>query len=44
VGEGPEWKFMGSVWEWPYITADVNSQSSALDLLVGAARASTASG
>jgi predicted alpha-1,6-mannanase (GH76 family) len=36
--------FMGSVWDGPYITADVNSQSSALDLLVGAAGVSTASG
>ncbi|KFY35511.1 hypothetical protein V494_05849 [Pseudogymnoascus sp. VKM F-4513 (FW-928)] len=32
-----EGNFLGSVWSGPYITADVNSQSSALDLLVAAA-------
>lgn len=35
---------LGPVWDGPYVTADVNSQSSALDLLVGAAGVSTASG
>jgi len=35
---------LGPIWDGPYVTADVQTQSSALDLLVGAAGVSTASG